>query len=158
MMEGCQTVEGAEVTVTDQALGWPLYKTTDSDGIAVVQRVNEGAFNITARSEGLTGRLSGTIEPGDVLYPTVTLQETGTISGTLHYPNGTLVENAQVRLTGGLSVEPLITEADGRFVFDGIPIETIYGSTYNYRLDVYGRRPGNSIRRVYRRHAQDKGR
>jgi Bacterial Ig-like domain/Carboxypeptidase regulatory-like domain len=133
-----QAVEGAEITVSDQVIGWPVYTTTDSNGNCVVQRINEGNVNITALSNGLTGKFSGSIEPDDVLSVTVTLQETGTISGTLYYPNGTLVENAQVRLiSSGSDPDPVITQTDGKFIFNNIPIETIYDVPIPYRIDVY---------------------
>ena len=121
--------------------GWPIYTTSDADGRAVIEKVNEGAFTVSAAAEDLTGEIEETISRDEVLEVTVRLEPAGSITGTIYEPDGvTPVENVIVRILGNRGwLDPVITEADGVFLFEGLPILNAYGNPVPYRLEAYER-------------------
>lgn len=134
-----QVVSGAAITVTINYPGWPIYTTSDADGRAVIEKVNEGAFTVSAAAEDLTGEIEGTISGDEVLEVSVRLEPAGSITGTIYEPDGvTPVENVMVRILGNSGwLAPFITEADGVFLFEALPILNAYGNPVPYRLEAY---------------------
>ncbi|RLB69921.1 MAG: hypothetical protein DRH04_04420, partial [Deltaproteobacteria bacterium] len=130
---------GASISLTDSYTYHPMSGAADATGIAVFQPVNEGTFHVSASANGLDGEADGTLTAGEVFTITVHLEPSGAISGTVYQPDGvTPVENAQVRLLGDSGwLTPVITTADGRFLFDGLPLFTHYGNPIHYRLESY---------------------
>jgi len=130
-------VNGAAITVSNPA--WPMYATSDADGRAVIEKVNEGSYTVKATADGLSGTVNGTIAGDEVVNVTVVLEPAGAITGTVYGPAGaTPMENVQVRLLGDRGwLDPVITEADGMFLFEGLPILNAYGNPVPYRLEAY---------------------
>jgi hypothetical protein len=106
----------------------------------LMERVSEGPIAVKATSGGLTGTYEGTIEAEETLEITVTLEETGTITGVVFQPDGTTpVETVQVKLRGmNVGIFYAITGADGVFTFENMPRYPRYGEGLaEYTLEAY---------------------
>jgi 5-hydroxyisourate hydrolase-like protein (transthyretin family) len=135
-----QPAPGAAVTLSDPWWGHPISEVADANGVAMIQQVNEGAFTVIATASGLSGEVEGTLATGAILNVTIELEPAGSITGTVYGPDeSTPAENAQVRLLqGGYGwLPPVITGADGQFLFEGLRIFDHSGNPILYRLEAY---------------------
>lgn len=134
-----QPVGGASIRMTENP-PTVVDATTDENGVGVIERVNEGAFALRAESGGLAGAHEGTIGVGETLEVTVTLEETGTITGVVYLPDGaTPVETAQVKaMAMNVGIFYVITGPDGRFTFENLPrFQRYVGGIAEYTLEAY---------------------
>ena len=141
-------VEGASIRGRDSALGyvspteqyqWEISATTDNSGIAVIEHVVVGWFEIHARKGIQTGDADGDITADEVLPVTVSLEPVGTIEGTVYEPDGVTPAQGivEVTLLGGVQPQHVIADEDGKFIFEGIPLYDWVGNPRTYGLMAY---------------------
>ena len=141
-------VVGASVGVEDAATSylpftehrnWEILEATGSDGTVIISYVLEGPFEISARSGNLMGETSGSISADETLPVTVSLEPVGTIQGTVYEPDGITPaqEIVEVGLYDGVRAQYSITDENGTFVFENIPLYDSSGNPRHYQLDAY---------------------
>ena len=154
-------VGGASIKFEDLAKGyvppweqrnWEIEITSDSNGMAIIDHALAGWFRIQARFGFQTGEITGDLSANEVLPVTVSLDPVGTIQGTVYEPDGvTPVQDiVKVRLIQRtVSADDWdthvyyhelahdITEANGTFVFEGIPLNDSNDNPINYWLEAY---------------------
>ena len=115
---------------------------TDANGTAAFNNVLAGSISVSATSSatGLSGYANGTVAQGGTVNINITLQQTGTITGTIYMPDGiTPAAGMDVRLYRGYGfVKSVISSSDGVYRFDYVPVP------YTYSIDVIDR--GRTIR------------
>jgi len=145
---GGNPVDGASVNVQDTATNnlpftehrnFEILETSGSDGTVIIGYVLEGPFEIHARLGDLTGETSGSIAADEVLPVTVSLEPVGAIQGTVYEPDGVtpVQEIVEVGLYGGVRAQYSITDENGIFVFENIPLYDNSENPRHYMLDVY---------------------
>ncbi len=134
-----RVVSGASIRMTENP-PTVVDAMTNEDGLAVIEKINKGAFTLKAESAGLSGIYEGTIAEEETLEITVTLEETGTLSGVVYQPYGvTPVETVQVKaMAQNVGFFYAITGPDGRFTFENMPRFTRYAAGIaEYSLEAY---------------------
>ncbi|RLC30425.1 MAG: hypothetical protein DRH37_05400, partial [Deltaproteobacteria bacterium] len=142
-------LEGATITCRDSAPGyvsptqqdrWKISAATDDNGIAVIRNVVAGWYEIRARKGVQTGDAEGDIAADDVLPVTIRLTPVGTIQGTVYEPDGvTPAQNpVQIVLLWGFhQSQYVVTNENGEYAFEGIPINDPVGNPFIYDLRAY---------------------
>ncbi len=131
-------VGGATVTVTSSSpLATPVSETTPADGIARFEGVLRGDVTARAVKDGRSGQKGGALSAGATLPLLVTLQDLGSVDGTVRQAGGQAASaGVRVRLLdafGSLKGEATTGE-DGRFRF-----ESVAPGTYHLEARVNGR-------------------
>jgi hypothetical protein len=118
-----QPVNGAQVTVLGN--NGTFNATTGPDGRYFVDHVAPGSVNVQVSdpATGFAGRASGSISfAGQILTLDIRLVPFGTVNGTVFRFNGaTPIPGAQVSLFGS-SNGTTVTDAQGQFHFDFVPL------------------------------------
>jgi hypothetical protein len=95
-----------------------LTATTGNDGTVLIDHVLAGSYTVTATFGSLGGSITGTLTADELKNVTVSLQPTGSITGTVFEPNGqTPVAGARVTFVG---ITTVTTNQDGVYRIDGL--------------------------------------
>ncbi|MEM8963692.1 MAG: carboxypeptidase-like regulatory domain-containing protein, partial [Acidobacteriota bacterium] len=121
-------VPGAVVTLYEGT--WPrrkLIRNADEQGHFSFQNVFVGPFTVSAKAPtlgGLGGRTEADLlSEGDEVSVVVTLADTGEIHGVVISPvDGQPVSGAEVSLRGSQFVEAVVSDTEGRFEFELLPL------------------------------------
>jgi hypothetical protein len=112
-----------EVGVDAGAFSDTLRATAGADGTALIEHVLVGTATVTASSGALAGRLDNVaVTAGAPISVTVSLEPTGSVTGTVYQPDGqTPVSGGSVRIGDSYPSRVAPIGADGVYKYDLLP-------------------------------------